>query len=231
MVRAAPRPRRQTRACALAQARARSHHQAVGQRAEPSSHRRGINMSAKRATWNSNRIELMTCCFHAGLSCSQIAGEIGVTRNAVIGKLHRLGLTRPSDITAAQVEQRRAARHARARPQRNWRPKRSRLSMAAQHEMLKSAFPEPQTPAEDIPILNGRGCTLLELGQRQCRWPISSPGATDFCFCGNEPVKGLSYCPGHARIAYRQPGRRRSSVSCKASGLLTTPVDPPPAGT
>jgi len=188
-------------------------------------------MSAKRATWNSNRIELMTCCFHAGLSCSQIAGEIGVTRNAVIGKLHRLGLTRPSDIAAAQVEQRRAARHARAKPQRNWRPKRSRLSMAAQHEMLKSAFPEPQTPAEDIPILNGRGCTLLELGQRQCRWPISSPGATDFCFCGNEPVKGLSYCPGHARIAYRQPGRRRSSVSCKASGLLTTPVDPPPAGT
>lgn len=226
MVRAAPRPRRQTRACALAQARARSHHQAAGQRAEPSSHRRGINMSAKRATWDSNRIELMTCCFHAGLSCGQIAGEIGVTRNAVIGKLHRLGLTRPSDIAAAQVEQRRAARHARAKPQRNWRPKRSRLSMAAQHEMLKAAFPEPQTPAEDIPILNGRGCTLLELGQRQCRWPISSPGATDFCFCGNEPVKGLSYCPGHARIAYRQPGRRRSSVSCKASGLLTTPVDP-----
>jgi len=95
MVRAAPRPRRQTRACALAQARARSHHQAAGQRAEPSSHRRGINMSAKRATWDSNRIELMTCCFHAGLSCGQIAGEIGVTRNAVIGKLHRLGLTRP----------------------------------------------------------------------------------------------------------------------------------------
>ena len=60
-----------------------SHHQAAGQRAEPSSHRRGINMSAKRATWDSNRIELMTCCFHAGLSCSQIAGEIGVTASGV----------------------------------------------------------------------------------------------------------------------------------------------------
>src|SRR5438046_8310596 len=106
MVRAALRPRRQTRACALAQARAKSHHQAVGQRAEPSSHRRGINMSAKRATWNSNRIELMTCCFHAGLSCSQITGEIGLTRNAVIGNPHRLGLTRPGDRTAAKEEQR-----------------------------------------------------------------------------------------------------------------------------
>jgi GcrA cell cycle regulator len=167
-------------------------------------------MSAKRATWDSNRIELMTRCFHAGLSCSQIAGEIGVTRNAVIGKLHRLGLTRPRAGAGVQVEQRRAAELARAKPQRNWRPNRF-LSVATQHVMLKAAFPEPQAPTGDIPILNGRGCTLLELGQGQCRWPISSPGATDFCFCGNEPVDGLSYCLGHARIAYRTPGRRRSA--------------------
>ena len=48
-----------------------------------------------------------------------------------------------------------------------------------------------------------RTCTLLELSQGKCRWPISNPGAEDFCFCGNEPVKGLPYCLGHARIAYR----------------------------
>ena len=66
--------------------------------------------------------------------------------------------------------------------------------------------------AEDIPIYNGRGCTLLELSQGKCRWPISNPGAEDFCFCGNEPVKGLPYCPGHARIAYRSVGRQRSSA-------------------
>ena len=66
-------------------------------------------------------------------------------------------------------------------------------------------------PAEDIPIYNGRGCTLLELSQGKCRWPISNPGAEDFCFCGNEPVKGLPYCLGHARIAYRSVGRQRSS--------------------
>jgi len=170
-------------------------------------------MSAKRATWDSERIEQMKRGFHAGLSCSQIAGEIGVTRNAVIGKMHRLGLTRPRDISAAQVEQRRAARLARPKTPRTsspktWLPKRLRLSIAAQHELLAVAFPAAQPRAEDIPILNGRGCTLLELGQEKCRWPISSPGAADFCFCGNEPVKGLPYCPGHARIAYRPAGRR-----------------------
>jgi GcrA cell cycle regulator len=123
----------------------RSHHQAAG----------GIGMSAKHATWDANRIELMMRCFHAGLSCSQIAGEIGVTRNAVIGKLHRLGLSRPRDIAAAQVEERRAARLARAKPQRNWR-----LSIAARREMLKAALPEAQASVEDIPILNGRGASM-----------------------------------------------------------------------
>jgi hypothetical protein len=76
--------------------------------------------------------------------------------------------------------------------------------------MLMAAFPSPQPPAEDIPIYNGRGCTLLELSQLKCRWPISSPGAEEFCFCGNEPVKGLPYCVGHARIAssIRRPRSR-----------------------
>jgi GcrA cell cycle regulator len=156
-------------------------------------------MSANCATWTSERIELLKRCLHAGLSCGQTAREIGVTRNAVIGKMNRLGLSRPKDVIGRQLEQRRAARHA-------------RLNIFAQHEMLTTAFRRPQPPAEDIPIYNGRGCTLLELSQGKCRWPISNPGAEDFCFCGTEPVKGLPYCLGHARIAYRSIGRQRSSA-------------------
>jgi GcrA cell cycle regulator len=143
-------------------------------------------------------------CFHAGLSCSQIAREIGVTRNAVIGKMNRLGLSRPKDVIGRQPE--RAARPARPKTPRIWRPKRPRLNIFAQHGMLSAAFPGPQPRAEDIPIYNGRGCTLLELSRGKCRWPISNPGAEDFCFCGNEPIKGLPYCLGHARIAYRRAG-------------------------
>jgi GcrA cell cycle regulator len=168
---------------------------------------KAINMSANCATWNSERIELLKRCLHAGLSCGQIAREIGVTRNAVIGKRNRLGLSRPN--IGRQLEQRRAARLAHPKTPR---PKHSRLNIFAQHEMLMAPFPRPQPPAEDIPIYNGRGCTLLELSQGKCRWPISNPGAEDFCFCGNEPVKGLPYCLGHARIAYRSVGRQRSNA-------------------
>jgi len=166
-------------------------------------------MSANCATWTSERIELLKRCLHAGLSCGQIAREIGVTRNAVIGKRNRLGLSRPKDVIGRQLEQRRAARLARPKTPRTWRPKRPRLNIFAQHQML---FPRPQPRAEDIPIYNGRGCTLLELSQMRCRWPISNPGAEDFCFCGNEPVKGLPYCLGHTRIAYRPVGRQRSTA-------------------
>jgi GcrA cell cycle regulator len=169
-------------------------------------------MFAQRRSWSSERIELLKRCFDAGLSCSQIAREIGVTRNAVIGKMNRLGLSRPRDVVDRQLEQRRDARLARPTIARLPRPKRPRLNVFAQHEILREAFPEPKPPAEDIPIHNGRGCTLLELGREQCRWPISNPGAADFCFCGNEPVEGLPYCPGHARIAYRGTGRSRRSA-------------------
>src|SRR6266566_2658618 len=161
-------------------------------------------MSANCATWTSERIERLKRCLHAGLSCGQIAREIGVTRNAVIGKMNRLGLSRPKHVISEQLEQRRAARL--------WRPKHPRLNIFTQHEMLIAGFPRPQPRAEDIPIYNGRGCTLFELSQMKCRWPISNPGAEDFCFCGNEPVKGLPYCVGHARIAYRSVGRSVGSA-------------------
>jgi len=157
------------------------------------------------ATWNAERVEALKRCVAAGLSCSRIAYEIGVSRNAVIGKMHRLGLSQPKELRQRE----RAARPARVDIPGTWRHQRPRPTIAAQHEMLKAAFRE-SAPCEEIAIRSGRECSLFELGQEKCRWPISTPGAADFCFCGNEPVKGLPYCPGHARLAYR-PARARSA--------------------
>ena len=75
--------------------------------------------------------------------------------------------------------------------------------------MLQALYAEPQPAADDAPIHNGHCCSLLELSEQSCRWPISTPGAADFCFCGNTPVEGLPYCPGHARLAYRPGSRQR----------------------
>jgi len=160
-------------------------------------------MFTNRATWSSERIDQLKRCFQAGLSSSQIAREMGVTRNAVIGKMNRLGLSRPKDALAKHQDHKRAAKLA--------RPRRMRLNIFAQRVMLTTAYPD-QLLGEAIPIHEGRGCTLLELGHGKCRWPIDGPGADDVFYCGNEPLPGLPYCAGHARIAYRPTGRQRNSA-------------------
>src|ERR1700751_1968903 len=126
-------------------------------------------MSANCATWTSERIELVKRCLDAGLSCGQTAREIGVTRNAVIGKMNRLGLSKPKDVIGRQLEQRRAANPA--RPKTLWTrgPKRPRPNIFGQQQMLTAAFARVQAPVEDIPISNGCGCTLFELSQMKCR--------------------------------------------------------------
>jgi GcrA cell cycle regulator len=158
-------------------------------------------------------VEALRSGFAAGLSCGQIAREIGVSRNAVIGKMSRLGLRRAREAPGRQAaaspkDIRPPQRHNRLRG--IWRRERH-ATVTDQQRMLGEAYATP-APGAEVTIRNGRGCTLLELGRAECRWPISVPGADDLRFCANEPVKGLPYCIGHARLAYRPaPARMRSA--------------------
>ncbi|MEO6780154.1 MAG: GcrA family cell cycle regulator [Bradyrhizobium sp.] len=157
-------------------------------------------MFANKPTWTDERVELLKRRFEAGLSCRQIADDIGVSRNAVIGKLSRLNLTREKARDA-----RRPAPKAAAKGHRPGTVPRLRC------QMRLALYAEPQPAADDEPIHNGHCCSLLELSDARCRWPISTPGADDFRFCGNTPVEGLPYCAGHTRLAYRPGYRPRSA--------------------
>jgi GcrA cell cycle regulator len=154
-------------------------------------------MPANEPTWTDERVELLKSRFAAGLSCRQIAGEIGVSRNAVIGKLSRLNLTREKGGEARRPARKDAAKG-----------RRPRSVPRLQYRMLLEVYAGPQ-PAPEEPIPSEHCCSLLELSEQRCRWPISSPGLADFCFCGNTPVEGLPYCPGHTRLAYRAGSRQR----------------------
>jgi GcrA cell cycle regulator len=147
-------------------------------------------------TWTTDRIEALKIHFQAGLSCREIANEIGVSRNAVIGKISRLNLTRDKD-GMHRARKKEPASTPRARGAQKLR------------QILMRSFPsavEPDMP--DEPIHNGHTCSLFELSKETCRWPISTPGQADFCFCGNTPLEGMPYCPGHSRLAYRVSGAR-----------------------
>ncbi|MHC2334245.1 GcrA family cell cycle regulator [Bradyrhizobium sp. USDA 4454] len=152
-------------------------------------------MIAIEPTWTPERVDQLKIYFEAGLSCRDIAVNIGVSRNAVIGKLSRLNLMRTTP------DQRRARRKkAAATP--------AQRATAKQRLKLLQAFYEPE-PC-DTPIVSSNNCSLFELSEQRCRWPISSPGADDFCFCGNPPLGGMPYCSGHYRLAYQAGSRQRA---------------------
>ena len=146
-------------------------------------------------TWTTERVELLKIRFSEGLSCREIAADIGVSRNAVIGKISRLNLTRDKGRTKT------LGRKDAAAP----RPK---ASARLRQLLIKVVPSEPEPLIEAEPIHNGHTCSLFELTRETCRWPISTPGAEDFCFCGNPPIEGLPYCAGHSRLAYRVAGVR-----------------------
>ena len=157
-------------------------------RSDPT-HPGGHGMFENSPTWTAARIELLKSRFEAGLTCREIAQELGVSRNAVIGKVSRLKLPPRG--------------RGRRRLERTDGPRNPHRSVPGQRRILIALRAAAQPPAEDVPIHNGHCCSLLELTKEKCRWPIDNPGAVDVRFCGNKPVEGLPYCAGHARIAYR----------------------------
>jgi GcrA cell cycle regulator len=148
--------------------------------------------------WTPERIAQLKTCFAAGMTCSEIGAAIGVSRNAVIGKIHRLGLSgeRPAGVRARANNCPPRARH----------PRRS-----TQRSLLRLAFAREPLGEEvtlDTQIASLHPCSLIDIADRQCRWPIGDPASTHFLFCGNDAIKGFTYCLGHARMAYRAPAGR-----------------------
>ncbi|MGF1606095.1 MAG: GcrA family cell cycle regulator [Rhodothalassiaceae bacterium] len=148
-------------------------------------------------SWNDERIELLKKLWDQGLSASQIAAELGtgVTRNAVIGKAHRLGLKpRPSPLKteAKPVIQ---TKDSQDRPE-GTKPKRRKRPVA-------------------------KKVTLLDLTERMCKWPIGHPGDPDFHFCGKPCQPGMPYCQEHCGVAYQaqQPRRDRRARPPRIPGI------------
>lgn len=149
--------------------------------------------------WTTEQVAQLKDRIAAGLSCAEIARELGVSRNAVIGKANRMGLSRLKSMTAGQP--------ARSDNSSMTGPRIARPRIVNPHQIVQALRNKARLPIDEVPVSSAHVCSLLELQQGHCRWPISHPGAEDFGFCGNQQVNGLPYCAGHARMAYR-PGTR-----------------------
>lgn len=163
-------------------------------------------------SWTDDRVELLKKLWTEGLSASQIAGQLGgVTRNAVIGKVHRLGLS--GRATTSRLKPNRARKHKarQANSPRLGLFSNSNTAMRSlssgdsgpREEPFRSQFVEL-----DIPL--AERVDLVDLKESQCRWPIGDPQEDDFHFCGKGKTEGGPYCEYHAEIAF-QPLSRQSA--------------------
>jgi GcrA cell cycle regulator len=128
-----------------------------------------------------------------------------VTRNAVIGKVHRLGLSGRAKSPSSAAPRQRKARPAQhmvriARP-----VARGNTALAQVFEVEDE--PDPIAYDNVVPINQRK--TLLQLTEDTCRWPVGDPGSSEFFFCGGKCVATLPYCAHHSRIAYQPASDRR----------------------
>ena len=163
--------------------------------------------------WTDERVECLKKLWLDGISASQIAKQLGgVTRNAVIGKVHRLGLSgraTPSQPARPVFKAPRPARPVSAAPTM---PRRVAAPAPA-----PVAASEASLPA----LIEERGsATVLTLGAHMCKWPIGDPSTDDFSFCGKRAGDEGPYCVEHARVAYQpHQSKKKSSPNELARSL------------
>jgi GcrA cell cycle regulator len=144
--------------------------------------------------WTDERVALLRRLWEDGQSASKIAAQLGgVTRNAVIGKVHRLGLA------------------GRARGGEEG-PAAAPPSKVVEIEILSHRpapeFPAPAPAPEPVALSVSKRVTIMDLRESMCRWPLGDPTTPEFRFCGARSITGLPYCTHHAEIAY-QPATER----------------------
>ena len=147
--------------------------------------------------WTPDLIKELKRLWNKGLTTVEIGNRIGMSKNAVVGKAHRLGLEgRPSPI---KRDKKKEATVVRA-------PKKT--VEAPKQKVTQSILP-PEPVFEVEPIVEKavpkkkkrKGVQLVDLKPNSCRWPEGDPKDPDFCFCGQECVPGKIYCEEHCAIA------------------------------
>jgi GcrA cell cycle regulator len=163
----------------------------------------------RKNTWPDERVVILKQLWIDGLSASQIAAKLGdnITRNAVIGKVHRLGLSGRGSPTRASRPRTRRPRQPSA-PRRMETSGNAALKPRSTPSLARRREPVPE-PIHLVDIPESERIGILALTDKTCRWPHGDPGSDEFFFCGQTPQDGTPYCEYHASIAYQPANERR----------------------
>jgi GcrA cell cycle regulator len=170
-------------------------------------------------SWTDERVDRLTKLWADGLSASQIAAELGgVTRNAVIGKVHRLNLPgRAKSGGSGGGRSKRVASAPRSGGYgaRTGAPRsgpRTSGATALKQDAIADAIAEIDTrPIEDVVVPISRRLPLTELTEKTCKWPVGDPLQEDFYFCGVDCDDAAPYCTFHSKLAFQPASERKRS--------------------
>lgn len=160
--------------------------------------------------WTDERVEILKKLWIEGLSASQIAMELGdVTRNAVIGKVHRLGLSgrgKTSNPSSRTRQPRTPSNTSKPRQSSGGTVGNAALKMSPDAHVA----PAPRVAQyEELVIPFGERANIMDLTEHTCRWPIGDPTSKEFHFCGRKSDESTPYCSYHRNIAYQAASERR----------------------
>jgi len=174
-------------------------------------------------SWTDERVELLRQLWLDGKSASQISAQLGhgVTRNAVIGKVHRLGLAGRAKAPTSTASPPRAA----SAPRMSARPASSSVRTAVRGATALALASEPALDTrpvfqeEDVVIPMSLRVSIIDLKEAMCRWPLGDPTSSDFRYCGSPAANG-PYCAHHGKLAYQPVQDRRRERERERRTLL-----------
>ena len=172
-------------------------------------------------SWTDERVETLKKMWSEGQSASQIAKELGgVTRNAVIGKVHRLGLSNRAGSSAPAPEKKPAKAPTPKAKATKPSEKVVEVTVTPRKPIVPAGQPLPPQPSaneispEALAKVSevektAKKIGLMELTERTCKWPIGDPATDDFWFCGLSVQQGKPYCEAHVGVAFQPMSGRR----------------------
>lgn len=151
--------------------------------------------------WTDEAVEELKKMWDKGMTTGQIAKVLGVTKNSIIGKVHRLCLTaRPSPIKKSTNSEKKDTKPAKIEKNTTKKAK----TTAPKAEKVKEVVIEKKEEVTKVetPTIEELNIPLIKLDNHTCRWPLGDPRDEDFCFCGKKIKTGQTYCEEHSAVAY-----------------------------
>ncbi len=182
--------------------------------------------------WTDEMVEDLKTMWKQGLTTAEIGKRLGVSKNSIVGKVHRLGLSgRPSPIkkketpatapSTPEVKKSTKEKVTKVEKTEKIEPVKEEIKVQPKEEIkVEKTISEPVCPIEKAePKISecqksdfdksARAVSLVELDNHTCRWPIGDPKDENFHFCGRKVRIGQTYCDEHSQVAYVKTGKTK----------------------